>query len=66
MLCSLLFACIADDNVTDDFALEHFDHALAYDHQRVIPMIKRAMTTAADAWDEPIKLFASPWSPQDG
>ena len=49
--------------MTDDFALEHFDHTLAYDRQRVMPMIKRAMATAINAWDEPIKLFASPWSP---
>jgi glucosylceramidase len=49
--------------VTDDFALEHFDHTLAYDHQRVMPMIKRAMATATEAWNDPIKLFASPWSP---
>ena len=61
-LCSLA-RCRADDNVTDDFALEHFDHMLTYDRQRVMPMVKRAMATAADAWDEPIKLFASPWSP---
>ena len=42
------------DNVTDDFALEHFDHTLAYDRQRVQPMIKRAMATAAESWrDQP-------------
>jgi glucosylceramidase len=55
------------DNVTDDFALAHFDHSLAYDRQRVMPMIRRAMSTAAKAWGgstaESIKLFASPWSP---
>jgi glucosylceramidase len=51
------------DNHTDDFALKHFDHTLAYDHQRVVPMIKRALSTAAAAWNDTIKLFASPWSP---
>jgi glucosylceramidase len=51
------------DNSRDDFDLVHFDHTLAYDHQRVIPMIKRAMTTANAAWKDPIRLFASPWSP---
>eukprot|EP01052_Picozoa_sp_SAG31_P031903 SAG31_NODE_3435_length_4275_cov_15.841954_4_plen_271_part_00 len=51
------------DNITDDFSLQHFDHTLAYDRQRVQPMIKRAMATAAAAWQDTIKLFASPWSP---
>jgi len=53
------------DNVRGDTNLSHFDHTLAYDHQRVIPMIKqaRATATAAGSWGDDIKLFASPWSP---
>ena len=47
------------DNVTDDFALAHFDHSLAYDAQRVQPMIRGAQAVAV----HPLKLFASPWSP---
>lgn len=51
------------DNVTDDFALEHFDHTLAYDRKRVMPMIRRAKKVAVESWQDPIRLFASPWSP---
>lgn len=47
------------DNVTDDFALAHFDHTLAYDAQRVQPMIRGAAAVA----QFPLRLFASPWSP---
>ncbi len=51
------------DNVTGDFGLAHFDHSLAYDAQRVQPLIRRAMATAAGWSADPIRLFASPWSP---
>ena len=47
------------DNVTDDFALTHFDTALTYDHEHVIPLLKLASAAAS----EPIKFFGSPWSP---
>jgi glucosylceramidase len=47
------------DNVTGDYSLEHFDTSLAYDHQRVIPLIRLAMQASVD----PIRFFSSPWSP---
>ena len=47
------------DNMTDDFALEHFDHTLVYDRQRVQPMIKRAMATAAESWRDQPRAVAS-------
>ena len=46
-------------NTTDDFELSHFDSALTYDHEHVIPLLKLASAAAA----EPIKFFGSPWSP---
>lgn len=51
------------DNVTDDLDLVHFDRTLAYDNQRVIPLIKLANATAVTKGSGPLKLFASPWSP---
>ena len=51
------------DNVTEDFALLHFDSSLAYDRQRVIPLIKLAQAKAASWTTHGIKLFGSPWSP---
>ena len=51
------------DNVTDDFALAHFDRSLAYDAQRVIPLIRLAAAKAASWGGPPLRLFASPWSP---
>lgn len=51
------------DNVTDDFSLDHFDDTLAYDNQRVIPLIRLANQTAVASGGSPLKLFASPWSP---
>ena len=47
------------DNVTDDFALGHFDSSLAYDRQRVLPLAALASAAAAT----PIRFFGSPWSP---
>ena len=51
------------DNVTDDFALAHFDHNVSYDRQRVIPLIHAARAVAAGWTTDPIRLFGSPWSP---
>ena len=55
--------CIPTTSVTDDFNLSQFDHTLAYDQQRVIPLIRLAMAKAATWTDHPMKLFGSPWSP---
>ena len=51
------------DNVTDDFALTHFDKNLTYDQQRVIPLIRAAREVSAGWTLDPILLFGSPWSP---
>ena len=51
------------DNVTDDFNLTHFDSALTYDSQRVLPLIRLATAKAASWGGTPLKLFGSPWSP---
>ena len=51
------------DNVTDDFALEHFDSALTYDEQRVLPLIRLAQEKVSQWNGQPIRLYASPWSP---
>ena len=51
------------DNVTDDFALLHFDHTLAYDQQRVVPLLREATAKAASWGGAPLRLFGSPWSP---
>jgi glucosylceramidase len=51
------------DNVTGDLSLEHFDETLAYDNQRVIPLIRAANATASSRGNGPLRLFASPWSP---
>ena len=51
------------DNVTDDFALGHFDRNLSYDQQRVVPLIRAAHAVAAGWTTDPIKMFGSPWSP---
>lgn len=51
------------DNVTDDFALEHFDSSLIYDEGRVLPLIRLAQAKVAAWGGEPIRLYASPWSP---
>ena len=51
------------DNVTDDFALVHFDTALTYDSQRVIPLLHAAKATVKEAWGDDVWLFGSPWSP---
>lgn len=51
------------DNVTDDFALAHFDANLTYDEQRVLPLIREAQAKVAAWGGAPIRLFASPWSP---
>ena len=51
------------DNVTDDFSLAHFDDAMAYDSQRVLPFVRLAMARAAAWGGPPLRLFGSPWSP---
>ncbi len=51
------------DAVPDDFALAHFDGSLAYDAQRVIPLIRAATAAAGGGGGAPLRLFASPWSP---
>ena len=55
------FAAISfnEDNVTDDFALTHFDNNLTYDREHVIPFILAAQKRSADK----LSLFGSPWSP---
>jgi glucosylceramidase len=53
----------SEDDVPGDFALAHFDDALAYDEQRLLPLIRLARAAAAAWTPEPIRLFASPWSP---
>ena len=51
------------DNVTDDFELAHFDDAMEYDSQRVLPLARLALAKAASWGGAPLKLFGSPWSP---
>jgi len=51
------------DNTTDDFELIHFDAALTYDSQRVLPLARLALAKAASWGGTPLKLFGSPWSP---
>ena len=46
-------------NVTGDYALQHFDHALSRDALYVIPFLQAAQAGAGS----PLKLFATPWSP---
>ena len=50
------------DNVTGVFSLASFDDSLAYDSQRVVPLLREAAARATD----PLRLFASPWSPPPG
>ena len=47
------------DNVSGDWALSQFDAAMAYDSQRVLPLLRLAQAAAG----EPLRLFGSPWSP---
>jgi glucosylceramidase len=51
------------DNITGDLDLSQFDDSLAYDNQRVIPLIRAANATATKQGNGPLRLFASPWSP---
>lgn len=51
------------DNITGDMDLTHFDDSLAYDNQRVIPLIRLANATSIAKGSGPLRLFASPWSP---
>lgn len=56
------FASYNLDNVTGDFALAHFDSALTYDSQRVIPLLRSAAALSR-ANGRALRLFGSPWSP---
>jgi glucosylceramidase len=55
--CDFALGNYAYTEVEGDTALQHF--SLERDRQALLPMIKRAQKTAT----EPLKLFASPWSP---
>ncbi|CAM9330142.1 unnamed protein product [Chrysoparadoxa australica] len=46
------------DNVTGDFALEHFDTSLHEDSKQRIPMMQEVLKVNPD-----VKFFISPWSP---
>jgi glucosylceramidase len=53
------FASYNLDNVSGDWSLLHFDAGMAYDSQRVLPLMRLAQAAAG----APLRLFGSPWSP---
>jgi glucosylceramidase len=53
------FASYNLDNASGDWSLLHFDAGMAYDSQRVLPLMRLAQAAAG----APLRLFGSPWSP---
>jgi glucosylceramidase len=53
------------DNVSDDFALRHFDAYVTRDRQAIIPFVADAIETvvAGGGQAADLRLYFSPWSP---
>ena len=49
------------DNVSGDSSLDHF--SIDHDKERIIPMIKRAMSVRQKWSNDTLNIIASPWSP---
>eukprot|EP00808_Paulinella_micropora_P016713 g62067.t1 len=55
----ILVASYSFDDVDGDFELKHFDMGLTHDMQAMIPLMLEAQAISPN----PIRIFASPWSP---
>lgn len=51
-----------EDDVVDDFSLEHFDNGVTHDTEAMIPLIVAAQNLVKSQGGQ-LKLIAAPWSP---